>query len=628
MSTTTDHASEGELAEPPKFAPPVFVYHHRQRILATVLDTSLEIGRQREGEPEAVVRVEHSDNARLIVTPIDDVEVSRSHVLLRPLDDASVEITNLSGTLSVLISPHTTLQPGEKAPATIPVLVQFGEYAVRVDPPEDEDALDFEGLPERTVAPGKSAPVNEVTLLNEGATLDEASLLRWLETVLNVFQSAASSQDFPEQAAAAVVRIVRLDTAAMIRFQDDRWFIDALKSNVVGTNGEGTAESDWAPSQTLLSRVRTERRTFRHVPNMGSDTPRSLQDVTALVAAPILNGEGNVIGALYGDRRGTTVAGGVPDISPFEAKLVELLATGIAAGLARLKEEQAAIAARVQFEQFFTPQLAEQLERDPKLLEGRDADVTVLFADIRGFSRISEQLGPEKTMQLIQETMGALSECVLDHDGVLVDYIGDELMAMWGAPVPQPNHATLACQAARQMGEALQGVNENWQELLGEKIKIGVGLNSGIARVGNTGSRQKFKYGPLGGTVNLASRVQGASKYLGADCLVTSSTLETLPEGVIARRLGRVNVVNIKQPIDLFQLIAHPPEDWDVRCQRYEQALGALENELIDDAMALVNVLALDYPEDRAIASLARRVEDAASAGHHGNTSIWQLPGK
>ena len=136
-------------------------------------------------------------------------------------------------------------------------------------------------------------------------------------------------------------------------------------------------------------------------------------------------------------------------ISEFEAKLVELLANGVAAGLARVKEEQAAAAARVQFEQFFTPQLAAQLQRDPQLLDGRDAEVTVLFADIRGFSRVSERLGPERTMAWIHDTMSVLSECVLRHDGVLVDFIGDEMMAMWGAPLPQPDHASLACLAAR-----------------------------------------------------------------------------------------------------------------------------------------------------------------------------------
>ena len=175
----------------------------------------------------------------------------------------------------------------------------------------------------------------------------------------------------------------------------------------------------------------------------------------------------------------------------------------------------------MQFEQFFTPQLAAQLERDPQLLEGRNADVTLLFADIRGFSRVSERLGPARTMAWIQDTMGALSDCVLAHDGVLVDYIGDELMAMWGAPAPQADHAELACFAARQMLESLADVNARWQAELGGPVRLGIGLNSGVARVGNTGSRQKFKYGPLGDVVNVASRVQGATKYLGADCLIT-----------------------------------------------------------------------------------------------------------
>jgi adenylate cyclase len=108
------------------------------------------------------------------------------------------------------------------------------------------------------------------------------------------------------------------------------------------------------------------------VPANATDTAQSLQNISALVAAPILNGAGEVIGALYGDRRSGGPADDIPDITMFEAKLVEVLASGIAAGLARVKEEKAAIAARVQFEQFFTPQLAVQLERDPKLLDGRD----------------------------------------------------------------------------------------------------------------------------------------------------------------------------------------------------------------------------------------------------------------
>jgi adenylate cyclase len=599
---------------------PVLCYRQRQRILATQLDATLEIGRQREEEPPPVVRIEHRQGARIILAPINDVAISRSHVELS-LAGEQVQVRNLSASQPVRLSATETIAPGQESLATPPVLIQFGEYAVRVDPIDDEQ-LELEGLPERTVPPGQQGTPASVAAL--GATFDETKLLRWLETVLGVFQSAANARDFPEQAARAAVKIVGLDAAAVLRCDEGRWRADA-----VWTADRGLSESlSWAPSQTLLSWVRRDRRTFRHVPPSGADTPRSLQNVSALVAAPILNGAGEVIGALYGDRRSGGSAGGAPRISEFEAKLVELLASGIAAGLARLKEEQAAVAARVQFEQFFTPQLAAQLQSDPALLEGRTAEVTILFADIRGFSRVSERLGPDRTMAWIQDTMGLLSESVLEFGGVLVDYIGDELMAMWGAPVPQTDHAELACRAALEMIERLEEINRRWSAELGAPVRLGIGVNSGLARVGNTGSSYKFKYGPLGDAVNVASRVQGATKYLGADCLVTGDTLERLPSDLAHRRLARVRAINIAQPIDLYEIVARPPADWDIRNSRYISALLALEQENWNDALNAARRLTADFPDDAAVAALFRRVESSDRTRQGGDTSVWQLPGK
>jgi len=600
---------------------PVLFFHHRKRVFATVLDAALDIGRQRDGEPEPPARVDSAAGARIVLAPMGDVSISRSHVEVAPADDGRVRITNASRALPVVLKPHATLAPGETHLASPPVLLQFGAYVVRVDAPEDEE-LNLEALPERTIPPGRkeAAP----PLARVGGAIDETSLLAWLESVLSVFQSAANTGDFAERAAKAAVQIVGLDAAAVLRAADDgRWRIDAVHSLHAGS-----AAAAWAPSQTLLGRVRRERRTFRHVPPIGANTPRSLQDVSALVAAPILDGSGAVIGALYGDRRSGGQFGGNPEISAFEAKLIELLASGIAAGLARVKEEQAAAAARVQFEQFFTPQLAGQLERDPQLLEGRDAEVTLLFADIRGFSQVSERLGPERTMAWIQDTMGALSDCVLAHDGVLVDYIGDELMAMWGAPAPQANHAELACYAARMMMDALVDISDRWTRELGGPVRLGIGLNSGIARVGNTGSLQKFKYGPLGDVVNVASRVQGATKYLGADCLITGATLAKLPPGAAVRRLARVRVVNIAQAIDLYEIVATAPPDWDQRCRRYSEALAALEHENLDLAARLAETLAADFPDDGPALALGRRVASADRDVTAGDTSVWRLPGK
>ncbi|BBO33679.1 adenylate/guanylate cyclase domain-containing protein [Lacipirellula parvula] len=620
--STADSKSEAPASPEPAPIYPLFCYRQRQRVLATQLDTTLEIGRQREEEPAPVVRIDSALGARVILAPIDDVAISRSHVEVGPTDSALVQIRNLSATQLVRISPNQTLEPGAATRMTPPVLLQFGDYAVRVDPPEDEQ-LQLEGLPERTIPPGRIAPPASAAML--GATFDEGRLLRWLETILGVFQSAANAHDFSEQAARAAVKIVGLDAAAVLRCEEGRWKTEALYA---ADQRPGENQSAWAPSQTLLGWVRRDRRTFRHVPPTGPDTPRSLQNVSALVAAPILNGAGEVIGALYGDRRSGERTGGMPIITEFEAKLVELLASGIAAGLARLKEEQAAVAARVQFEQFFTPQLATQLQRDPGLLEGRNAEVTILFADIRGFSRIAEQLGPDRTMAWIQDTMGALSESVLAYDGVLVDYIGDELMAMWGAPAPQTDHARLACLAAQHMLEQLDAISARWQAELGAPVRLGIGLNSGVARVGNTGSALKFKYGPLGDVVNVASRVQGATKYLGADCLITGETLKRLPAEIANRRLARVRAVNIAHPIDLYELVPNAGRDWEQNRTAYDAALRALEQENWPQATAAADALAKAYPEDAAIAALVKRVASADRTDLPGDTSVWQLPGK
>lgn len=603
----------------------VLFYQKHRRVFVTPLDTCLEIGRQRATEPAPVHREDRADSARIVFAPLDDLDVSRSHLQVKPLGSkGQVEILNLSRTQPVRLDGDQVLAPKERTIAEVPVLLQFSTYAVRIEPPEEED-LQLQPLPERTVVPGKQSVENNIGRLNID-TMDERLLLRWLETVLGVFQSAASSRDFPQEAAKALVKIVGLDAAAMLECDSEgRWKTAALYSANNSHN-----EQTWIPSQTLLAQVRKEKRTYRHVPANVPDTAKSLLDVSALVSAPILDGDGNVIGALYGDRRSGSSASEVPDITLFEAKLVEVLASGIAAGLARVKEQQAAIAARVQLEQFVTPKIASQLAEDPQLLKGRDAMITVMFADIRGFSRISERLGPERTMTWIQDTMGSLSKCVLEYDGTLVDYVGDELMAMWGAPLEQCNHAELACQAAAAMLAELPKINQRWQEELGTTFDLGIGINSGLARVGNTGSIQRLKYGPLGDTVNVASRVQGATKYLGADCLFTQSTLVSLVNQPAMRRLARVQVVNIEQPIDIYELVASPPADWQELCQRYEEALQTLENQNVGSARELATRLAADHPQDQATAALLCRIASApqSSGESPSDTSVWCLPGK
>lgn len=602
--------------------PMVLFYQRHKRVFATQLDSRLEIGRQRAGEPDPYRRLDRTDHARVVLAPLNDVDVSRSHISIELLPESgNVKVKNLSRSQPVKLSADTILGPGDEKTEEIPFLAQFSSYAVRIDPPEDEELI-LQPLPERTMAPGRQSIESSLSRLNID-TMDERLLLRWLETVLGVFQSAANSQDFPEMAAKAVVKIVGLDAAAMLECNEEgRWETASLHSIVEGQN-----EETWIPSQTLLAQVKKQKRTYRHVPASDQDTAKSLQDVSALVAAPILDGNDNVIGALYGDRRIIGSGTDCPDITPFEAKLVEVLASGIAAGLARVKEEQAALSARIKLEQFTTPKIARQLEEDPQLLEGRNALITLLFADIRGFSQISEKLGPAQTMNWIQDTMKSLSLCVQEFDGVLVDYIGDELMAMWGAPIAQPNHADLACKAAQEMLRVLPEINQRWKDKIDREMELGIGLNSGIAQVGNTGSDLKFKYGPLGDTVNIASRVQGATKYFGTECLITGSTLAAMDSKPVTRRLARVRVVNIEQHIDLYEVCCTSGQEWSERCLSYTKALEALEKKELQEAEVLIRDHLAKFSDDPAAVNLAGRITEARHLGTV-DTGVWSLPGK
>ncbi|MBL8851031.1 MAG: response regulator [Planctomycetaceae bacterium] len=288
---------------------------------------------------------------------------------------------------------------------------------------------------------------------------------------------------------------------------------------------------------------------------------------------------------------------------------------------ARLRERE--------FGQFFTPEVARLLLRNPELIrEGREAEVTVLFCDIRGFSRISEKLAPSVTVAWLSDVMAELSECVLQHSGVLVDYIGDELMAMWGAPTELPNHAALACAAASDMLERLPVINQRWQETIKEVTDVGIGLNSGVSRVGNTGSTQKFKYGPLGSAVNLASRIQGATKYLGSRLLVTGHTMRLIAGQFSSRRLCQVRMVNIHEPVELFEIHAVQNEVACRLARKYERALEHFEQRRLPDAAAVLGELLVEHPHDGPSLLLMSRVVDALLHQSQPPELVWQLPGK
>jgi adenylate cyclase len=301
---------------------------------------------------------------------------------------------------------------------------------------------------------------------------------------------------------------------------------------------------------------------------------------------------------------------------------------GLSAGLARVKQERAALALQTQLEQFFTPELARQLTARPELLSGQDLEITVLFCDIRSFSRITREQEPAFTLEWTNDVLSTLSDCVLEHQGVLVNYIGDELMAMWGAPEAQPDHPARACRAAIAMIESLATLNERWEKRLGEPIGLGIGVNTGIARVGNTGSRRKFQYGCLGATVNTASRTQGACKYFKSDLLITKETRDRLGPELPARRLGKARVVNLTDPIELYELWPSGQPDGAEICSMYEEALSAFESGDFQKSALSLRRLLDAHPEDGPANALLARATACIVVEPDRFDSAFRLPGK
>lgn len=214
-------------------------------------------------------------------------------------------------------------------------------------------------------------------------------------------------------------------------------------------------------------------------------------------------------------------------------------------------------------------------------------------------------------MKWIGCVMDALSDAVLQHDGVLVDYIGDALLAMWGAPKEQPNHPLLACRAAQAMLQCKPHIDQAWQAETGQPIDFRIGICSGPASVGNTGSTRRLKYGPLGNTVNLASRLQTAAKQFGVRLLVGESTALSVKDDaqIALRHLGTARLVNIDKPISVYELGSATDGDFMRLAKGFPAVIEAIEQSQFETAVSQLKLLATQFPSDQTTQFLLNRVQ-------------------
>ncbi len=229
------------------------------------------------------------------------------------------------------------------------------------------------------------------------------------------------------------------------------------------------------------------------------------------------------------------------------------------------------------FGQYVPPALVDEMSKRPEAysLEAESREMTVLFSDVRGFTTISEGLNPKDLAALMNEFLTPMTRVIHERRGTIDKYMGDAIMAFWGAPLDDPGHARHAVQAGMDMIAKIAEMNKSFLAKGWPEIKIGIGINSGPMSVGNMGSAFRVAYTALGDAVNLGSRLEGLTKYYGVSILVSESTKEATPLYAY-REVDRVRVKGKEQPLSIFEplgLKSEMDDKWKAELKLYREAI-------------------------------------------------------
>lgn len=255
------------------------------------------------------------------------------------------------------------------------------------------------------------------------------------------------------------------------------------------------------------------------------------------------------------------------------------------------------------FQRYVSPAIVHKMLESDSLPEfgGERRTLTVLFSDIRRFSGFSEANEPEFVVSRLSEYLTEMVDIIFKNDGTLDKFVGDEIMALFGAPYFYENHAERACRAALAMLDRLHELQEKWTADKSDSFSIGIGINSGDALVGNLGSNQVFDYTVIGNEINLGARLESANKIYQTRLLITESTFKLVKDNAVAREIDYAKVVGIHTPVRIFELcsMAPLPElEQKLKIETFSEALRLYRNRMWGDALKTFRRVLRDFPND------------------------------
>jgi adenylate cyclase len=525
------------------------------KLVSTAGDQSIDV---KPGVTLVVGRAVNSD------IPIYDPTISRQHAQLTA-EDGGVRIKDLGSSNGTFLN-GSRVTDAKAAPNDV---VTFGKVAFYVreaaakpaahKPKEDggfavpkpAGATIVRQLPVRESGniqsplkrlSAQTLPVSDAAATPEPATARSAKKLELLLEISKQLSRQLEVDKLLESVVDFTFQVMDVDRCSILLCEPATG--DLVPRISKSRLGEGSASARHVPQS--IARKAVAERVAILTDNAAEDERFKgksilLQSVRSAMGAPLMASDGNVLGLIYVDNLTATHA--------FTDEDLEFLIAF--SGVASVAMENSSLSDRIRrealvlsnFQRYFSPDLAKQIAghgEEMKLDMGSKREVVIMFTDIRGFTSMSEKMAPDDVAHLLREYFTEMVEIVFRNGGTLDKFIGDAIMALWGAPLSTEDDADKAMTAAIEMQKALKGLNEHWQEGSKPSINIGIGINFGEVFAGNIGSEQRLEYTVLGDAVNTASRL--CSKAAKGEIMISEP---------FYKRLKKAPKVEAREPIPL-----------------------------------------------------------------------------
>lgn len=514
---------------------------------------------------------------------LDDDSVSRFHAVLKLEKSGEVRVADRGSTNGVLvngktISTETTLGHGD--------VVKVGIYELRFESSDfGTVVLRKAEIPStlRDVLEGRATGVGSRAIESPtGTSAEMAERIRQLErekyllTVLydagKALHSTLSLGDLAERVMSLAFRIEGVERGFMMFFDDAGEVARQTEVRYRSGTRRGASRSarkdarrrrpatQQPPivlSRSILERMRQERAPIL-IGDAAADERFAASDsvkisgLRSAMCAPLVESgldSGRLLGLLYVDNLEKSAAFSQEELNVF-ALVAAQAASALASALARQQLAEHAVH-RSALERFLSPDVVEMIAADPNVkLGGVNQRVSVLFCDIRGFTSIAEQLAPQKIVEMLNELFTRMTDVVFDHGGTLDKYLGDGLLAVFGAPISKGKDAANAVGAAIAIQKLLLELNRDSAARQWPELKVGIGVSTGLVTAGNIGSPRRLDYTVVGDTVNVASRL--VSHAAGGQILITQSTFSELGSGLHCAPMPPLVVKGKSQPLSVY----------------------------------------------------------------------------